>query len=887
MADVAVHRVVIVGGGFGGLFAAKFLRRAPVEVTLVDARNYHLFQPLLYQLATGILSAGEVAPPIRDVLRRHANVTVEMATVEEFDLDASTVTARRPDETVRTYEYDSLIVAAGAAQSYFGHDEFSRFAPGMKTIDDALELRGRIFGAFEMAENEEDPEARSAWLTFVVVGGGPTGVEIAGQIAELSRTGLKRNFRRIDPAEPEVLLVDGGKEILATFGDRLSEKAAKRAAPARRDDPDRFDRHGRRRLRGRRAGRGRVDRADRRPGRRSGLPACRRRRWPGLLAQASGASCDRPGRIGVLEDCTLPGHPEVFVIGDMMALDDLPGVAEVAMQSGIHAANTIKRRLRGEEAASFTYRDLGSMATISRFHAVVSFKKLRLSGFLGWLMWLFVHITFLTGFKNRLSAMFHWTGTFAAGGRAERTITLRQTVGRVALERSGGGDLRNVVPAVEQHDDAVTVTARRPAVTRARRTRGDSLIDVVTGVALAIDPVPWARSQMAFTLAFHIILVPLGVSWSVMTLIANYRGIKHGDKDAMLLAQRWSKYMAVTFAVGAVTGPQMSLFNKTLDRQRRRTDHVALVIRSSLRVQERADGARSGWPQRTPSASFECVRRRQWITRHVEIGRGGPPFRELGVGNPAKTQATSWRESNPGPWPGSNIPPPDPPRPRPPDARQGPLPHRARLQRRRIPAPCRGESSPLSWRRSGGRHAGTCEAAMPPCGSPMPRSHVGTAHRHHVVRWRFTLRRSWRMRSTPAHATTSAPAAAAMSRVAASGARPFHPKNATSTFCVFCRMKTANSSNNSDSTMTAIQVPLVRDPRSGSCPVVGSSTPLVAASLCDVASLASGSEGWAVLTVTPWSRATRTRSTQIVCPRSHVCRHQPAAHPEVTSFRRL
>ena len=199
MTDAAVHRVVIVGGGFGGLFAAKFLRRAPVEVTLVDARNHHLFQPLLYQLATGILSEGEVAPPIRDVLRRHGNVTVEMATVEQIDLSARTVTAHRPDREVRTFPYDSLIVAAGAAQSYFGHDEFARYAPGMKTIDDALELRGRIFGAFEMAESETDPEARRAWLTFVVVGGGATGVEVAGQIAELSRSGLSSNFRRIDP----------------------------------------------------------------------------------------------------------------------------------------------------------------------------------------------------------------------------------------------------------------------------------------------------------------------------------------------------------------------------------------------------------------------------------------------------------------------------------------------------------------------------------------------------------------------------------------------------------------------------------------------------------------------------------------------------------------
>src|SRR6188472_3940203 len=220
------HRVVIVGGGFGGLFAAKFLRRAPVDVTLVDARNYHLFQPLLYQLATGILSAGEVAPPIRDILRRHSNVTVEMATVHGFDLTARTVTARRPDDSVRTYEYDSLVVAAGAGQSYFGHDEFARFAPGMKTIDDALELRGRIFGAFEMAENEPDPEARRAWMTFIVVGGGPTGVEIAGQIAELSRAGLDRNFRGIDPAQAHVILYDGGDEILANFGDRLSHKAS-------------------------------------------------------------------------------------------------------------------------------------------------------------------------------------------------------------------------------------------------------------------------------------------------------------------------------------------------------------------------------------------------------------------------------------------------------------------------------------------------------------------------------------------------------------------------------------------------------------------------------------------------------------------------------------
>lgn len=433
------HRVVIVGGGFGGLFAAKFLRRAPVEVTLVDTRNHHLFQPLLYQVATGILAEGEVAPPIRDVLRRHRNVAVEMATVRELDLAARTVTAYRPDGTARTYEYDSLIVAAGAAQSYFGHDEFARFAPGMKTIDDALELRGRIFGAFEMAESETNPEARRAWLSFIVVGGGPTGVELAGQIAELSRSGLAGNFRHIDPTDATVQLLDGGPAVLAAFDHRLSGKAAhqlRRLGVTIRTGTvvtgvDAFGVD--------------VRTAD---GSHERLTA-RTKIWAAgvqasplarLLAESSGATCDRAGRIEVLDDCTLPSHPEVFAIGDMMALNGLPGVAEVAMQSGIHAANTIKRRLRGEEAAKFTYRDLGSMATLSRFHAVVSFKGIRLSGFLGWLMWLFVHITFLTGFKNRLSAMFHWSGTFLSGGRAERTITLQQTIGRVAIEQ-GDEDL--------------------------------------------------------------------------------------------------------------------------------------------------------------------------------------------------------------------------------------------------------------------------------------------------------------------------------------------------------------------------------------------------------------------------------------------------------------
>ena len=432
----AAHRVVIVGGGFGGLFAAKFLRRAPVEVTLIDRTNHHTFQPLLYQLATGILSEGAVAPPLREVLRKHRNVTVELADVQGFDLDARTVTAARPLGPPLSVPYDSLIVAAGASQSYFGHDEFATYAPSLKTIDDALELRARIFGAFEMAELEEDPQERRSWLTFAVIGAGPTGVEMAGQIAELSRRALKDNFRRIDPADARVLLLDGGEEPLATFGDRLCAIATKEIE---------------------RTGvelRMRTRVTDVRP---EGITltgpdgeetiACRAKVWAAgvqasplaaVLAQATGAGTDRAGHVEVLEDCTLPGHPEVFVVGDMMSLDHLPGVAEVAMQSGIHAARTIKRRLQGEgEAKPFVYRDLGSMATISRFRAVVSFKGIKVGGFLGWLMWAFVHLTFLTGFKNRFIALLKWLTSFLGSSRDERTITIQQASARVIAMRVG------------------------------------------------------------------------------------------------------------------------------------------------------------------------------------------------------------------------------------------------------------------------------------------------------------------------------------------------------------------------------------------------------------------------------------------------------------------
>jgi NADH dehydrogenase len=430
------HRVVIIGGGFGGLFAAKFLRRAPVDVTLVDRTNHHLFQPLLYQLATGVLSEGSVAPPLRQVLRKHKNVQVQLASVAGFDLDRRVVTAERPIGGPVEFEYDSLIVATGAAGSYFGHDEYAIVAPGLKTIDDALELRARIFGAFEMAELEDDPDARRAWLTFAVVGGGPTGVEVAGQITELAHRSLKRNFRRIDPTTVRVVLFDAGDAILANFGTKLSS-AAERS----------LERIG----------------VDVRTGTRvTGITyrditvegddgpetmPCHVKVWAAgvtasplaaRLAEASGAVTDRAGRIEVLPDCSLPGHPEVFAIGDMMALNKLPGVAEVAMQSGIHAAATIKRRVTsGGESKPFKYRDLGSMASIARFSAVVDFKGVRASGFIGWLMWVFVHLTFLTGFKNRFIALSKWLTAFVGRSRDERTISMLQASARVIAASAG------------------------------------------------------------------------------------------------------------------------------------------------------------------------------------------------------------------------------------------------------------------------------------------------------------------------------------------------------------------------------------------------------------------------------------------------------------------
>lgn len=431
------HRVIVVGGGFGGLFALRVLRRGPVDVTLVDRTNHHLFQPLLYQVATGILSSGEIAPPIRDIVRRQRRTEVILGDVVAIDLAARTVTARHGGSS-QVIRYDSLIVATGSQTSYFGHDELSRWAPGMKSIDDALELRGRIFGAFEMAEVESDEQRRAELMTFAVVGAGPTGVEMAGQIVELARRSLKGNFRHIDPGRARVLLFDGGAHVLADFGPKLAAKTERslgrlgievhlHAMVTAVDDHGISVRLG--------------DGSTRRFAARTTIWAAgvKASAIGALLAEQSGAGLDRTGRVEVLPDCSLPGHPEVFVVGDVMTLNGLPGVAEVAMQSGAHAARAILKRVKhgGDgHGPPLRYHDLGTMATISRFRGVAKIGPVRLSGFIGWLAWLVVHLTFLTGFKNRVSALAHWVVSFLGRSRVERTITEQQVLARLAIEET-------------------------------------------------------------------------------------------------------------------------------------------------------------------------------------------------------------------------------------------------------------------------------------------------------------------------------------------------------------------------------------------------------------------------------------------------------------------
>ena len=421
------HHVVIIGSGFGGLFSAKHLKGVDVEVTLISRVNHHLFQPLLYQVATGILSEGEIAPATREILRRQANVQVLLGDVSEIDLSARTVTSGAAGITTVT-AYDSLIVAAGADSSYFGHPEYAADAPGLKSIDDAMELRARIFGAFEAAELESDPAVRKEWMTFVVVGAGPTGVEMAGQLSEASHRTLKGNFRSIDPADAHIVLLDAAGSVLGTFGHRLSARAAEQLEKlgvevwlngkvVGVDDRglDLVDDQGH----------------DARIATRTIVWAAGVQASPlgRQLGEQTGATVDRGGRVEVRPDLTLPGHPEVYVIGDLASLNDYPGVAQVAMQGADYAAEAIQRRVVGRAPQGpFHYFDKGSMATISRFRAVANVGPLRFFGFTAWLLWLGIHIVYLVGFKNRVTTLLHWAVSFIGNGRSQRTSVSQRAV---------------------------------------------------------------------------------------------------------------------------------------------------------------------------------------------------------------------------------------------------------------------------------------------------------------------------------------------------------------------------------------------------------------------------------------------------------------------------
>jgi NADH:ubiquinone reductase (H+-translocating) len=424
MAAASGSRVVIVGGGFAGLFAVRALKRAPVHVTLIDRAEHHLFQPLLYQCATGILSEGKIASPLRELLKKNENAEFVLAEVTGIDAAGRRVQARRPLGEPIEFGYDYLILAAGVRQSYFGHDEYAVFAPGMKSIEDALKIRRRVFGAFEMAESATDPDERRRWLTFALVGAGPTGVELAGQIRELATKTLRDEYRHIKPEDARVMLFDGVSAPLASFGPKLSALAARdlgklgvelhmgsivthldMSSIQVKDHDGNTTRH--------------------EVGTILWTAGVQAPPLAEMVAKATGAEQDRAGRLLCGKDLSLAGHPEMLVTGDLMCLDKLPGVAEVAMQSGLYAGRKVSHRARGETYDKpFRYHDLGSAAYISRGRAVISAGKLNFGGFLGWWAWLFIHIGFLTGYRNRVGAVLGWWFAFTRDLRRERTFTV-------------------------------------------------------------------------------------------------------------------------------------------------------------------------------------------------------------------------------------------------------------------------------------------------------------------------------------------------------------------------------------------------------------------------------------------------------------------------------
>ncbi|WP_343602073.1 NAD(P)/FAD-dependent oxidoreductase [Mycobacterium sp.] len=450
------HRVVIIGSGFGGLTAAKALKRADVDVTLISKTTNHLFQPLLYQVATGILSEGEIAPTTRLILRKQKNARVLLGEVVGIDLHARTVTSRLMAMNTVT-PFDSLIVAAGAQQSYFGNDQFATWAPGMKTIDDALELRGRILGAFEAAEVTTDPADRDRRLTFVVVGAGPTGVEVAGQIVELAHRTLAGTFRTIKPSDCRVVLLDAAPAVLPPMGENLGRKAARRLEKmgveiqlnAMVTDVD---------YRG-------IQIKDETGAQRRIDCACKV--WAAgvaasplgkrLAEQSDGTEVDRAGRVLVEPDLTVKGHPNVFVVGDLMAVPGVPGMAQGAIQGATYATKAIKCAVKGRddpaERKPFTYFDKGSMATISRHSAVAKVGKLEFGGYIAWLAWLVLHLYYLVGFKNRFTTVLAWFISFMGRGRGQMAITSQMIYARLAMSMVAA-QTQEVLAAAEHAEHA-------------------------------------------------------------------------------------------------------------------------------------------------------------------------------------------------------------------------------------------------------------------------------------------------------------------------------------------------------------------------------------------------------------------------------------------------
>jgi NADH:ubiquinone reductase (H+-translocating) len=420
------HRVVVVGGGFGGINVTHALARADVDVTIVDRTNHHLFQPLLYQVAAGILPEGLIAPALRNVIRKQANARTLLADVKDLDVHGRVVSAVAPDGRKLALPYDTLVVAGGATDAYFGHEEWAEFAPGMKTLEDARHLRSHILSAFEMAELANDPAERAAYLTFVVVGAGPTGVELVGQLAELAHQVLPREYRSVATTEAKILLLEGAPAVLGAFHPKLQRYTQRRLEKmgvevrlntmAIAMDHDRI--------------------TVQHPGGEERIPA-RTKIWAagvrasplaGMLAAATGAETDRGGRVVVMPDCSLPGYPEVFAVGDMISLDQLPGVAQPAIQEGKYVGKLIRARLEGgTQAKPFRYFNKGSMATIGHLSAVTESFGMRFTGMIGYTMWGSVHVLYLVGWGNRLAAIYTWARALTfTHNRAHRVITFEQ-----------------------------------------------------------------------------------------------------------------------------------------------------------------------------------------------------------------------------------------------------------------------------------------------------------------------------------------------------------------------------------------------------------------------------------------------------------------------------